>query len=289
MSANLNEDVTTTSETSKALEVDTVTDQIANLWGELMLDEDDGEPREISETPEEEQVVAEEPSAVEESVPVTPEPATPVVTEPEPTPEAVAQPEVTTEPEVVDQGKQISWEEYQQHLAASTKAVHEHLEKVFQVSEEDANLMLTTPEKVLPKFAANLYMQMYNSIFYGLQNELPTIIANVQQKTIERDRFENSFYEAWPKLDRTKHDTLVRQIVQMYVQMNPKADYKTVVQNAGIQAMFAAGIDPREVVAEEVVSKPFRPAGAASLPPVPKKADINPFSQLVEDWEDEDF
>lgn len=204
------------------------------------------------------------PSDVPPVAPVTPEtPATPVV------------PETPTAPPV-DRAVQR-----QQYLT--------QLQTDYAISDEDAQMMLTEPEKVLPKIAAQLHVNVVDSVIAAVMNNLPRAINAIQAQAQVSSESENEFFKAWPQLKKAEYQTTVYDAVAAYRALRPQAPRDEVMRAAGLQAMIALRlpIPPELLTQAPVASAPasFTPAapGAGAAPQAPS-GEGNPFVQLSQEF-----
>ena len=225
------------------------------------------QPTEVKEVP------TEEPAPVEVAAAPEPEVQT---TESEPTPEVKAK-----EPE-----PDKSYE------TLRAEAIVE-LQKDFVISDEDAQTLVTEPEKVLPKLGAEIYMMAYENAVKSINAALPQMINSTILHQSAMDQATNTFYTKWGKLDRnnTAHSAAVNRIGMTYRQVNPNASQEQFIAEVGAQALLALGIPFAEIVdappAEEVT--PFVPASPSGTAPVERAAKpMGAFESLAEEFIDDD-
>lgn len=207
-----------------------------------------------------------EPPAAEPSQEVTPpadvatqQPATPVVTPPEP----VVPPVPEKSPEELKAERQ--------QLRAQTI---EHLAGAYQLSEEDATQFLTDPASVVPKFRAEMFLDIFDSVMGSLMQALPQLINQTNQTNQKQQEHEKAFYAANPLLDmaNAQHVSTVNRLAHAYVTAVPGATVEQLIKDVGIQAMYTLGIDPNLAKppattppATETPPAPYIPAGAGQI------------------------
>lgn len=217
--------------------------------------------------------------------------------------------ESETKPEESEEGKQPespSIEEPQQQATQEgeqpnyeelrTNALSE-LEERYKFSEEDENAFTSEPEKVLPKMAARVYMDAFESISRSLTAQLPQMVDNViRQREVQRQSADK-FYSRWDKLDRNDQrvQQLVGQTYNVYRQLNPRATEEEAIRDVGMQVMTALGIplvddqtqDEPEPVRQQT-PPPHVPAKPSGSPPPRGGQSGNQFETLSEELFDDD-
>lgn len=185
-----------------------------------------------------------------------------------PTPEveaAAETPEVQeTESEVVPEVVAKAPEPDKSYEALRTEALVELESKTFAISEEDAQTLVTEPEKILPKLAARVYMEAFENAQRSVMTALPQMILQTMSAQTAMTQATDGFYAKWPKIDRgdAKHAQTVGRIGQVYRQLNPTATAEQFTAEVGAQALLALGIPFDEIIDAPPVEtpKPFQPA-----------------------------
>jgi len=170
----------------------------------------------------------------------------------------------------------------------------ERLAEQYALSEDDARAMLTEPERVIPKLAAQLHMDVVDTVINAVFSRLPAIVHGVQQSSAANRTAEDSFFKAWPQLKDPKHQQVVWSAVANYRALNPQAKMEEVVRAAGLSAMLHLRLPlPAELMQFEQPAtppaRPFTPAapGAGAIPTGPS-GPMNPFVALSEELLAED-
>ena len=221
-------------------------------WGEFLADEDE-EEIEIG-VPDEPAVPETQPETPpEETVSPIEVPATPTGQEPLSTPTKPA----------------MSPEE----AAAVREQYRASLEKAYEFSEDDATALQVEPEKVLPKLAAKLHLEVLDSVMQHVLTSLPDVIKRQTESSSLESRAKGEFFSAWPEL--AGHDEQVLQMGKMFRQLNPTADPQTAIQKIGEMTMVALGkqrVAKAQVETPVAPAVPFRPAapGRVGTPPPAK-------------------
>jgi len=212
--------------------------------------------------------------------------------EPQKEPEPEMQPEPEPTPEVqVESVKQQPEPEPQQTeeqiLQARQEALGE-LTKRFALTEDDEQNMLTNPGEVLPKFAAQLYLDVYDQVVRTVMGSLPAKVSEVISMQSAIDQATNAFYDSWKgKLDKGNklHNDTVMRIATVYRQLNPKVSQEQFTAEVGAQSLMALGIPFNEIVDQAVpeTPKPHRPARPTAVTPPPQPRQMNEYELMAEE------
>jgi len=289
-------------EVTPSSEVNEYEDQFAELHDTFDNDEDDvpspaeEEPAVVEETPETEEVVEEQTAKGDEVTTTTTE-------EPEETETSEVQvPEIPVEakePRTAEEDSKLT--ETARKEAVST------LTEAFKLSEEDEEKLAHSPNEVLPKMAANMYLDIFNSLTQVMQNQLPQLVTGIlsQQKAVQDSR--QAFYNQWPQLAKPEYAGTVERIANSYNATNQNATPEEAIAEIGAQAWVAlklslddlaahvTGNTPQQMVAPVPVVTPIhQPAGPGNAP-VSAKAPVqrgvrNEYTELAEEiLDDDDF
>lgn len=228
-------------------------------WSDFLSDD---EPM-VEEEPEADLPPEEKPPAEE-----TPEvaPAEPPAVEPPPAQETPAAQPLTKE-----------------QIAELRGQFEAKLVESYAISEEDSLALQTEPEKVLPKMAARLHLEVLDAVMGQLQQALPRYIESYAVTTTKDVQAKNEFFSAWPELQQ--YESQVLQMGQMFNAMNPKADPQTRIKRIGELTMAALGLQ-RQAAAETPAAQPqaFRPAAPSKMSsPPPEKTK---WERVMEDDDD---
>jgi len=274
-------------------------------WGDFLNEEEPDEDAVIDEleTPapekqeEPEVEVAAKEEVVEEGKAPEPEPEaveteTPTVEKEEPS--AVEQPpeEPTIDLAPVEEPKVP--EKTPEELEALRTQAQGELRKSYELSSDEAEAMLSEPERVLPELAARVHMQVYEQVVRGVIAQLPQMVTGIIAQDRQVRSSEDEFYTRWPKLK--EHKDQVAQVATLWRQLNPQATTTIAVENIGRHAMIALGYTPDGAVEAPketpVPGAPPPPAPVVSaVPPAPAVKSSNQFEQLADELliEEEEF
>jgi len=284
-------------------EVDTVTEepviQEEKEWDD-MLDEGDEEtsPAEEAEVPEEkeeevapEEVPPEEEVTTEEVEETSPEEELKEEVPEVPVPENAPEPEDTRTPEQV-----------QQELTQARENARDNLVDKFTWTEEQAEMFSEDPGAVLSELAADMFLDLFDSISQGLRGQMPGMVHGILQQQKAQVNYDQQFYNAWPQLAKSEHKETVDRISAAYHQQNPGVTLEKAQQEIGVQAWVALRLPLDQLLAqtqgqEKVVEAPVIhpsahvPASAGNttqLAKAPVQAPQNDFEQLADEFLQDD-
>lgn len=160
---------------------------------------------------------------------------TPEAPAPKPTEEAPKPP--------VEQPKQLTEAEQQAQLTQ----LQGELEGMYGVSKEEADLLMTEPEKVLPKLAAKVHlniMRQMADVFRDFQQSLPQVVEQTTKVVETKQKAANDFSARWPGLiDTPEGQQAAVQAAQIVRSRNPKLSLQEVIEQSGRIAYSILGKD----------------------------------------------
>lgn len=273
-------------------------DEDINLWDSLSADIDEEDDFVDSEMEQEEAPPVVEPEP-------EPEPEPPVELEPEPEAEPVAElePEVPEVPEEPDPpAEQPPTEDTapepvppptEEQVAATRADLENRLESRFAISDEEALQMVTEPGKVFPKLQARMFADMWTHMTTMMRDHLPEAIEQNVRTMASRDEKVDSFFSAWPKLNKGTHGKAVSQVAKLYAGVNPKASEADIIKYVGMQVMMMHNLTPDQTsgapvdIPAEIPVAPFKPASVNSGR-APLQQSDNVWSSMAEELLDDD-
>lgn len=255
------------------MSADTDDDAGQTVEGEFAVDEPESTPDDLPpETPE---PVAAPEAPVEPVPPVPAEPVAPV----EPTPPVPAVPEPTPAQAPVPALDYSSWKT--QHLSG--------LEKHYALDADTAQALLTEPETVLPRLAAQVHFEVTENVLKAVHEMMPGMLAQINQGKEVESKAENAFFDKNPDLkgvDKAK----ILQIGAMFRQVNPTADADTTIVTIGNMVRTALGLPASGSVQSttpppptQPVVQPFAPVrggGSGTAPRAPAQG--NPWAEMID-------
>ena len=136
----------------------------------------------------------------------------------------------------------------------------------YKLSDELAQAMLTEPELVLPKVAAQLHLEVARNVLQSVKNELPQMVQGLQQHQEAEHMAEQIFFKENPDLQDAKFRAGILGMGQVYRQLNPKADSAEASKAIGQMVRTAFGLKGPEKAPPETPFTPARGGGGASSP-----------------------
>jgi len=220
----------------------------------------------------------------------------------EPTGEEEAKTEEESEPEAKDvivetPEDETTPESNEEFVARTTEArskAMEELENKFQLSEEQADELISDPNKVLPKMMAGLFLEVYENIMGGLRQQLPNMVTQTMTSANDARQSQNKFYNAWPQLNKAEYHETVTRIAKNYQAMNPGVSQEAALKEVGAQAWVALRLPLDELLAHtqgdaqvtevaEVSRAPAGTGGASRQGQAPDQPLVNDFTQLADE------
>lgn len=211
------------------------------------------EPPVVPATPAE-PATPETPAELVAATPPAEPPAEPVPAEPA----APAAPEVVLTPENIE----AAYTEFEKKLLPQ-------LEKVYQLSEEQATELDENPSVAIPKIAARIHYQAQVAAYTGIMSQLPKIVSAVMERAREVEKAQGAFYTRWPDLDKPENQAKVDATLVAYRNANPEASEEDMREKAGVMAMLSLGLDPNAVAVVPANGAPPVVLGAPVLPAMP--------------------
>ena len=151
--------------------------------------------------------------------------------------------------------------------------IHAKIAEQYALSPEDAVAMVTAPETVLPKLAANMHMQVMTEVIGFVQHALksiPEMLNTHVEGQRQEQEAENMAFAAWPGL-RAHKDVFISNIVAARKAQGASATPDAVLQAAGMMTAYALGLDPAQV-RSATVAAPVAPPVGTQIPPKPPGA-----------------
>ena len=178
---------------------------------------------------------------------------------------------------------------------ASRKTAIKELTARYQLSEEENDLLMTDPGKVLPELVARSYVDVFESVVGAVNQMLPVSVGRVQKEVQLASEYTNQFYSAWPMLQTPEGEKKVLAIGKTYREHNRDATPEDFIQDVGVQAAIALKLPIPGVTADIVKTteelSPAGPAGrgGAATPVADTLSQSgNQFERLHTEWDDDD-
>lgn len=197
-----------------------------------------------------------------------------------------------------DEPKPLTAEE----VAAQTEALQKQyqeweqaeigkLEKQYGFDEETASRLLTEPELVLPRLAAQLELNATRRALEAVQRMIPQLVPQVLTSQDTEKKAADFFFGQNPDLNPKKHGKAIMEAGVMFRKLNPKATPEEaakkigeiVRQSLGLKAPAAGAPAPKPAGKPA----PHRPAAAgATRQAAPKQQDNSVWADLASDDDD---
>lgn len=115
-------------------------------------------------------------------------------------------------------------------------------EQVYPVSTEDVDAFLSGDGTKISQALARVHVNAVGSMMRVVSQQMPVWVSNMLQAHAKSRELEDSFWNANPHLDRTKHKNIVLTAARAYRQMNPNASVDEMNQMVGAMAAVAAKV-----------------------------------------------
>lgn len=138
------------------------------------------------------------------------------------------------------------------------------LQQHYGFSEEDSAALLTEPEVVIPKLAAQLHMEVLENSMRAMQAMVPVMMEQIKQHTEVNSRAQNLFTSINPDLADPSYEPAIMQLGMTYRQMNKTASAEEASRAIGNLVRAALGMQSGGQTQQ--VSQP-RPAAPAPFIP----------------------
>jgi len=249
-------------------------------WEDILAeDEEDSDEMPTDATPGLEDPEQPEETALEETTEEIPPVEIPTAEEPaaeEPEPENVEIPEAVT-PEDTRTPEQV-----QEEITTARKTAREKLVDSFKWTEEQTEQFEENPSAVMSSMAADLFLDLYDSISQGLRSQMPGMVQGIMSQQDAMRKNEQTFYNAWPDLSKPEYRATIDRIANTYRQQYPSTDNATAVKEIGAQAWVALRLPLDQLVAQTTVEAKAPAARPAVIPNhVPASAGNAPQSAKV--------
>jgi hypothetical protein len=262
---------------------------------ELLADDEDSMPAPEPEPEPETAEAAEEETPAEEPEPEEPEPEPPAeaaeaeeeVVVPE-TPEVPEEPENTRTPEEVAEAAKKARE-----------SARENLVEQFKMTEEQEEAFAQNPGEFLSNLAADLYLDLYDSMMVGIQTQMPQMVQGIIHTQTTKTKAEQAFFKAWPQLAKPEYKATIDRISDTYSANNRGASQEDAIREIGAQSWVALKLPLDELLALTQTSAPAEPEPKVEIQHVPagtgaargnapKPPQLNDYEQLAEEFIFED-
>ena len=220
----------------------------------------------------------------------------PAVTQP-PNPAGTPQPAMQQPQQFQANGMPIPTEQEQQILAAQRETFRKEIESRYTLTPEDAELFNTGQvDKVLPRIASNLVLDVYENVLNVLMQQMPSLMQTEFRQQQARQQAADRLFTQFPQLrglDAPRQQRLSQiaiQLRQIYPQMAPEAFFHQLGAMAsyefGLPLQQQAPAPTQQPVAQRPLP-PHQPAGRGAAAPTAAPASVVPqdVADIIGPWE----
>lgn len=149
--------------------------------------------------------------------------------------------------------------------AAQKVAIDQLMGREYQLSEVDERRLIAEPEKVIPRLAAQVHVNVVRDIGQRFGQIVPEIVNRLVEQRLAGMRHETEFYSRFPKLNNPVFRPIVEESLRMVKAANPNITQEQ-LQNEGAQ--FAA-FKIRQHYRTQALPPAAPPMRATQIPYVP--------------------
>ena len=118
----------------------------------------------------------------------------------------------------------------------------------------------------VPRLLAKAAVYMQTQVLTQMGRIIPMMMQRHSEVQARHSKNVNSFYEAWPSIDKTKHDQKVREIASTFRQLNPGVPTDKMIETIGPFILMQLGLPLVQMTraGQSVVpaQQPSRPNGS---------------------------
>ena len=180
---------------------------------------------------------------------------------------------------------------------AEQQAITHLTENTYRLSEDEAKLLITEPEKVLPGLAARMHVQLAQQIGAMVGQLMPAMVGDIVQKRMASARAEQSFFQQYPALADKRFRNVVAQSLRLAKSAaGPNASRQEVMEMGALLAANRLRVQHRQQPQQQQQpppqqqqrqqQAPYQPAvGSPGVPQTPQQIpdDEAIFAELAED------
>jgi hypothetical protein len=161
-------------------------------------------------------------------------PAPPAQAAPVATSQVPSSPQQNTQaggPPPAASNQQAEWEAHR----AKREAIAKEIAGRYTINEEQATLLATAPEKVLPDMIGRLYVDIFEAVLLNAMQQLPQVIPYHVQQVQRQQEAQRAFFTRWPSLRKPEYGPVVQQIAGTIRQLQPQLTGEDFVEQVGTQ------------------------------------------------------
>ena len=113
---------------------------------------------------------------------------------------------------------------------------------VFAMSPQELEALETNVGGEVPRLLAKTVVYMQTQMLTQLGRIIPQMLQRHGEVQTRHTKNVDAFYQAWPSIDRTKHDQKVREIAQTFRQLNPDVPTEKMIETIGPFVLMQLGL-----------------------------------------------
>lgn len=236
---------------------------LEDIFGEGVDTSDDNVNNEHADDPANSEIEV-PPEGSQPAGSVVQEDKAPQATNDKETPPAVEPDKSVSQP---TQAQEITTEEVQTKRTPEQEAqvlsqLQEALSKQYVLSEEQADLLVTDPNKVVPQLLAQMHMNVLSHALRMVQESLPQQFTQHTERALAEQKLNDQFSAAFPDLslsDKEVNQAVTQAVALVKTQM-PKATMEEKIQRVGALTRALLGKPaPTAQAVQQPVSRPAAP------------------------------
>lgn len=174
--------------------------------------------------------------------------------------------------------------------------VRGELEKAYALSDDQADMLTTDPQKIFPQLAAQLHMQVMAHVLRVFEAALPQQIQQLNTRQTQYNEVETQFKSLYPDLDLAKPEVFnaVGNAAEMVKRQFPQMSMDEKVKRVGLLAHSLLGTQVAAPVAQQAPApaaprpNPVSPAPARSSAPAGKPTNETEWDRFLSEIKSED-
>lgn len=181
--------------------------------------------------------------------------------------------------------------------AVDFNVVRGELEKTYALTEDQADMLTTDPQKIFPQLAAELHLKVMAHVLRVFESALPQQIQQLNSRQTQYQQVEGQFKQLYPDLDLNKPDvySAVGTAAELVKKQFPQLSMDEKVKRVGLLAHSLLGTQTpvqQQVVAPVTKAaprpSPVSPAPARSSAPAGKGVNETEWDRFLSEIKDED-
>lgn len=159
--------------------------------------------------------------------------------------------EETDEPEPEEEAEETSEPLTSEQIEEARNQYIDQMAEQFAVSDEEADMLRTEPEKVIPKMMARAMTQALEQSVQIMRNNLPQLVGTQLTQQSKAQEIESKFFGKYPELKDKKAIKVAEGAAKAYRQANPDATLEEVMDSVAFMTWKRLGL-PMEQLSERM-------------------------------------